>query len=692
MPDYKISAVLDAQLNEFRRNMLDSAKIADDAAKSINNSLRSIDRQAGTAGTAVSQFAASAQRSFSLVANPPFNFGVNASRQATIATQAVQAMAVPAQRTFSLLTNPRFSFGTNIQRQAAVATQSLNQVAAASARVPQAINRTTQAVVASGQAARRTTPNYLEMGRVLQDLPFGLAGIQNNLTQLIPSVGLAGLAFSAVVSALTFAQVGTGAWTRGLGENKKAVDAAKLSGEDYAESLDVVSQAQLKGAQNAAKELTELKTLYAVATDTTYAYKQRKDAVDKLQEQYPKYFKNIKDETILAGQAKSAYDSLSQSIIATARARAAQDLLVQGQTRQLENESKLIKLRNEYTEALRNQAQAQKRVNTETEVAGDRETAGLRGEAARNLTFWDEKRAELAKQITNLKSDSLIIDKRAVDLTKSIGNEIKNNGADLADFTAKAEKAAKGVMFPKSDIGDSTGGINFIDPTMAFRQAEGFRELLRSLTAYQTGIKAIEGTLTAAQTRMIENAIAFNEQFSEITTSGFTNAIGGLAEAMGSALANGGNVFQAIGQSLLQSLGGVLVQLGEMAIGIGVGLTAIKASLESLNPVLAIAAGVALVALGSFFKGKASSIGGNIKGGGGPNVTAFANGGIVSGPTNALIGEYAGARNNPEVVAPLNKLKGMLGRDTFAPVLIPIANSKQLAILVKDGNSKLNRQ
>ena len=40
---------------------------------------------------------------------------------------------------------------------------------------------------------------------------------------------------------------------------------------------------------------------------------------------------------------------------------------------------------------------------------------------------------------------------------------------------------------------------------------------------------------------------------------------------------------------------------------------------------------------------------------------AFANGGIVSGPTTALIGEYPGARSNPEVVAPLSKLKTMLG-------------------------------
>ena len=36
-------------------------------------------------------------------------------------------------------------------------------------------------------------------------------------------------------------------------------------------------------------------------------------------------------------------------------------------------------------------------------------------------------------------------------------------------------------------------------------------------------------------------------------------------------------------------------------------------------------------------------------------------GGIVTGPTTALIGEYAGAGSNPEVVAPLDKLKGLLG-------------------------------
>jgi hypothetical protein len=41
----------------------------------------------------------------------------------------------------------------------------------------------------------------------------------------------------------------------------------------------------------------------------------------------------------------------------------------------------------------------------------------------------------------------------------------------------------------------------------------------------------------------------------------------------------------------------------------------------------------------------------------------FANGGIAYGPTLGIFGEYAGAANNPEVVAPLNKLKELIGTD-----------------------------
>lgn len=593
---------------------------------------------------------------------------------------------------------PDYQISANLNAQINGFRQGMNEATRASntaansidnnmERIDRASARTGRSVEASARQIRQSGNRYLEFGRVLQDLPFGFQGIQNNLTQIIPAAGAAGLAFSAIVSALTFLQVGTGAWTRGMKENKTALDDSKKSGDDYIKTLSGIAQAQLKGSQDAQEELTKLKSLYRITTDVSISMKQRSDAVNELQKQYPEYFKNMTDEAIMAGRAKSAYDLLAQSILATARARAAESKITANAIRQLEDESKINNLRIEQQKAL---AAERKQAELSAFIASQGTTGPGSGNIVNEKKLHDLRanRLNLDKQITDLATDHNKLTAENLRLEKEITKQVKA-GADLADFTPPASRAAR--LDRGFQLEEIKGQKDFLDPTFAFRQAEGFRQLLRNLTAYQAGIQGIEQTLTAAQTRMLENAISFNEQFSAITNEGFKSAVSGIAEAMGSALAEGGNVFQAIGQSLLQSLGGVLIQLGEMAIGIGVGLTAIKTALESLNPVLAIGAGIALVALGSFFKGKAANIGGNIKGGSGSNITAFANGGIVSGPTNALIGEYSGAKNNPEVVAPLNKLKGMLG-NSFAPVLIPIVNSKQLAILVRDGNDKLNRQ
>ncbi|WP_121665237.1 phage tail tape measure protein [Mesonia aquimarina] len=42
------------------------------------------------------------------------------------------------------------------------------------------------------------------------------------------------------------------------------------------------------------------------------------------------------------------------------------------------------------------------------------------------------------------------------------------------------------------------------------------------------------------------------------------------------------------------------------------------------------------------------------------SIPKFADGGIVNGPTVGLMGEYSGAKTNPEVIAPLDKLRGMI--------------------------------
>lgn len=45
------------------------------------------------------------------------------------------------------------------------------------------------------------------------------------------------------------------------------------------------------------------------------------------------------------------------------------------------------------------------------------------------------------------------------------------------------------------------------------------------------------------------------------------------------------------------------------------------------------------------------------------SIPKFAKGGIISGPTVGLMGEYSGAASNPEVVAPLDRLQSVLGLD-----------------------------
>lgn len=123
----------------------------------------------------------------------------------------------------------------------------------------------------------------------------------------------------------------------------------------------------------------------------------------------------------------------------------------------------------------------------------------------------------------------------------------------------------------------------------------------------------------------------------------------GLGEALGNALSGQGNPFEDFAKVILGSIANFIKTVGKQLIAYGISISKFKAAF--VNPAAAVAAGIAMVALGTAVSSQLKA---------GPSVPAFADGGIVSGPTLGLMGEYPGASSNPEVIAPLDKLKTLM--------------------------------
>jgi hypothetical protein len=116
------------------------------------------------------------------------------------------------------------------------------------------------------------------------------------------------------------------------------------------------------------------------------------------------------------------------------------------------------------------------------------------------------------------------------------------------------------------------------------------------------------------------------------------------------ALATNQNPVETFLNGVLNSVAGFMDAFGKSIIAVGIATSKLNFALTTLQGPAAIAAGIALVAAAGVARSLANT---------GP--TAFADGGIVSGPTLGLVGEYPGASTNPEVIAPLDKLKSIIG-------------------------------
>lgn len=99
---------------------------------------------------------------------------------------------------------------------------------------------------------------------------------------------------------------------------------------------DALNQSMRDANKDIIDETTKLKILYRAATDAKKSIEERTIAVRELKKEFPSYFGLMDDEEIKAGKAADAYKLLTDSIIASVKARRTEKLIVSEQNKYLD--------------------------------------------------------------------------------------------------------------------------------------------------------------------------------------------------------------------------------------------------------------------------------------------------------------------------------------------------------------------
>lgn len=482
------------------------------------------------------------------------------------------------------------------------------------------LNSTANASQNFSKATANGSNTLTQFSRIAQDAPFGIMGIGNNLTataesfdHLSKSSGGAVNALKAVGSSLlggggvllAISLVTTGLTYMSQQGLTVGDVFDKLTGK-FDENAQSMSKMNEEAVKSSSEQITSFKALLSTARDVNVSMRDRLTAVGELQKQYPAYFGNLSQEQILNGNVTGAVKELTKALIAKAKASAYSskiaDLAVE-EFKLREKESKLL-------DEIKKQ---------QNEVALAKITSGKAGSFAQGATNIAYGAANTA--LANMQSE-----------LKDIGNELQTNWNTARGLTAEIEKQYKASIklsepktkdAPKTksvkskgyDFGGGFLGGGIVNPNLGL--------ITPDLGVDEAAIEANEKLRLALelQKKTIED---FNKELGSIVTNGTVNALAGIGDAIGGALASGGNVIDAVGKSILGSMGSMLQELGKATIAYGVGLIAIKAAIK--NPATAIAAGVAMVALGSMI-GKAVAKSSSVVGGGGGGSTGGGGGG-----------------------------------------------------------------
>ena len=580
-------------------------------------------------------------------------------------------------------------------------TASLNQLATAQTKVG-------NTAAATGASIKKSNMQWTNLALVVQDLPYGFRGIQNNLPALMGGIaGMAGplyLVGSAVIALFT-------AWDAGLFKVKNATTALNDAQKEYNETL--------KSSMGAAgEEIAKMNALVSIAGNQQISMEKRLLAVQKLQNEYPAYFGNLSKEKILNGDVATSVDAVKLAIIERAKATAIASKINTIAAQKFLEEEKLYKL------ALQKTSRMQKDIALAT-------SHGYKGKALKgylDFTLFDvrEKEHQISKVIDSYElelnrlaelysksAEASIgldakkgVDDKAAKVAKKKRDNAKKEADKLAAYVAKRFAGAGGeTKYVAEPTLDPLAAAKAFKDKMAYEKKASKERVAFLKEQYQLEVSEAEGSFDKIKLAEENMRMALDKGFMDgsIKLTEYIDAILELRKKSNQTVLAETKAVTAellkIGIGLMNALGPALDMLLEKGASIGEVLSrAFEDIIKKLIKVaIAAAIAVAIISLLPGGQGKLAKAGGamkmfgNLVGGGmGLGSQLFANGGIVSGPTMGLMGEYPGAQNNPEVVAPLDKLKDMIGGGGNGEFVLR-GNDLVLAIQRSNSSLKLRR-
>ena len=464
-----------------------------------------------------------------------------------------------------------------------------------------------------------------------------------------------------------------------------AISAIVISIASYSDKINQVSAEQKlfndinsETQKNFTEEIKSVSGLLAVVKNHNASMQERKNALSEIQKIYPDFLANQRLDKVSSEELKIASANLTAEIYKQAKAKAAFTKLQELSAQMIDYEL----------------GKQQAQLSTQAEI--------------NDLYLKGATPSQVQGYIQSQKSMGVIAAKNALEIQSQIDAIINMSSAQglsitpITKTTTAIEKQTTAVsknkeLFEKElqlikDHGKATGEAERfrIDSNKKLKE-KAAADALKSKQF--SGANMIAGTAVAPvliQVKIDPKSYSqivqdFDKLMTEISAAvevlGETVAVA-FGEAIGGAMSGQQDVLANFGDAILTALGGFMSQVGKLLIAYAISVDKFQSAFTDWRA--ALVAGIALVAIGAAIKSSMKK---------GPSVQAFAEGGIVSGPTLGLMGEYPNARSNPEVIAPLDKLKGMLKSDDSSSGFIASTSiqGRDLAIVLERYNKDSKR-